>query len=70
MVNYLVESVVTAMATESYNPWLTMSLRNYEEPPPQYRKQLNVTNDVSDILGAKPVSKSALFLNVSVDYPN
>ena len=49
------------MADDSYDPWQTMSLRNYEEKPPEYRKQLNVTNDVSDILGAKPVSKSASF---------
>jgi len=44
-------------ADDSYDPWQTMSLRNYEDKPPVYRKQLIKTNDISDIIGAKPSSK-------------
>ena len=56
------EGVTTLpMADDSYDPWQTMSLRNYEEKPPVYRKHLIQTNNISDIIGAKPSSKSASF---------
>jgi hypothetical protein len=39
---------------EDYNPWQTMSLNTIPQVGITYRKQLNVTNDVGDIEGARP----------------
>ena len=42
---------------EDYNPWQTMSLRTVPEKKYTVRKQLNTTNDISDIAGAKPAQR-------------